>query len=113
MALELVPGTLFQPIKEKETLSMRKLIGSVTGIKSAFAQIMILCVALELFGILGPFFMQCVMDMVLAGGGTGVVDLFTACRYADQLKILPVDQPLPFEVMIIGRRDTPQSRGRR
>ncbi|ROP59969.1 DNA-binding transcriptional LysR family regulator [Enterobacter sp. BIGb0383] len=51
-----------------------------------------------------------IADMVLAGGGTGVVDLFTACRYADQLKILPVDQPLPFEVMIIGRRDTPQSR---
>ncbi|TKI04886.1 LysR family transcriptional regulator [Martelella alba] len=51
-----------------------------------------------------------IADMVLAGGGTGIVDLFTACRYADQLKILPVDQPLPFEVMIIGRRDTPPSR---
>lgn len=51
-----------------------------------------------------------IADMVLAGGGTGIVDLFTARRYADQLKILPIAQPLPFEVMLIGRRDTPQSR---
>ncbi|PQK91149.1 LysR family transcriptional regulator [Pantoea ananatis] len=50
-----------------------------------------------------------IADMVLAGGGVGVVDLFTACRYADQLKLLPVAQPLPFEVMLISRRDKPQS----
>ncbi|PWC12284.1 LysR family transcriptional regulator [Brenneria roseae subsp. americana] len=51
-----------------------------------------------------------IADMVLAGGGVGVVDLFTACRYADQLKIVPIDQPLPFEVTLISRRDNPQSR---
>ncbi|MCV9879012.1 LysR family transcriptional regulator [Brenneria izbisi] len=50
-----------------------------------------------------------IADMVLAGGGVGVVDLFTACRYADQLKIVPIDQPLPFEVTLISRRDNPQS----
>lgn len=50
-----------------------------------------------------------IADMVLAGGGVGVVDLFTACRYADQLALLPVAQPLPFEVMLISRRDRPQS----
>lgn len=50
-----------------------------------------------------------IADMVLAGGGVGVVDLFTACRYAEQLKLLPVAQPLPFEVMLISRRDQPQS----
>ncbi|HBZ15267.1 LysR family transcriptional regulator [Pantoea sp. NPDC088449] len=50
-----------------------------------------------------------IADMVLAGGGVGIVDLFTACRYADQLKLLPVAQPLPFEVMLISRRDRPQS----
>lgn len=51
-----------------------------------------------------------IADMVLAGGGTGIVDLFTARRYTDQLKIVPIIQPLPFEVMMISRRDTPQSR---
>ncbi|KHN53061.1 LysR family transcriptional regulator [Pectobacterium fontis] len=50
-----------------------------------------------------------IADMVLAGGGAGIVDLFTACRYADQLKIVPIDQPLPFEVTLISRRDNPQS----
>jgi DNA-binding transcriptional LysR family regulator len=61
-----------------------------------------------------------IADMVLAGGGGArrgrgggapppAVDLFTACRYADQLKLLPVAQPLPFEVMLISRRDQPQS----
>ncbi|WP_409310001.1 LysR family transcriptional regulator [Pectobacterium sp. B1J-3] len=51
-----------------------------------------------------------IADMVLAGGGVGVVDLFTACRYANQLKIVPIDQFLPFEVTLISRRDNPQSR---
>ncbi|MBJ7223379.1 MULTISPECIES: LysR family transcriptional regulator [unclassified Brenneria] len=51
-----------------------------------------------------------IADMVLAGGGVGVVDLFTACRYANQLKIVSIDQPLPFEVTLISRRDNPQSR---
>ncbi|ROP59605.1 colicin V processing peptidase [Enterobacter sp. BIGb0383] len=75
VALELVPSTDFQPKKEKETLSMRKLIGSVSGVKSAFLQIMILCVALELFGILGPFFMQWVMDMVLVSADYSLLSL--------------------------------------
>jgi len=50
-----------------------------------------------------------IADMVLAGGGVGIVDLFTACRYCGQLKIVPIAQPLPFEVMLISRRDQPQS----
>lgn len=50
-----------------------------------------------------------IADMVLAGGGVGIVDLFTGRRYAHQLKVLPVAQPLPFEVMLISRRDRPQS----
>lgn len=50
-----------------------------------------------------------IADMTLAGGGVGIVDLFTACRYVGQLKILPIAQPLPFEVMLISRRDRPQS----
>ncbi len=51
-----------------------------------------------------------IADMVLAGGGVGVVDLFTALRYADRLTILPIVEPLPFEVMLISRRDHVQSR---
>ncbi len=47
-----------------------------------------------------------IADMVLAGGGVGVVDTFTARRYVDQLKIVPVVEPLPFEVILLSRRDS-------
>ena len=47
--------------------------------------------------------------MVLAGGGVGVVDTFTAQRYLHQLKIVPVVDSLPFEVILLSRRDQPQS----
>lgn len=50
-----------------------------------------------------------IADMVLAGGGVGVVDTFTARRYVDQLKIVPVVEPLPFEVILLSRRDQPAS----
>lgn len=45
-----------------------------------------------------------------AGGGAGIVDLFTAHRYADMLKIVPIAKRLPFEVTRISRRDNTQSR---
>jgi DNA-binding transcriptional LysR family regulator len=47
--------------------------------------------------------------MVLAGGGVGVVDTFTARRYLHQLKIVPVVERLPFEVILLSRRGQPQS----
>ena len=50
-----------------------------------------------------------IADMVLAGGGVGVVDTFTARRSVDQLKIVPVVDPLPFEVILLSRREQPAS----
>jgi len=38
-----------------------------------------------------------------------VVDTFTARRYVDQLKIVAVVEPLPFEVILLSRRDQPAS----
>ncbi|KAB8312783.1 peptidase domain-containing ABC transporter [Erwinia endophytica] len=75
VALELVPTSTFVAKKEKESISMLRLIGSVTGIKSAFAQILILSVSLEFFGILGPFFMQWVMDLVLVSADHSLLTL--------------------------------------
>ncbi|WP_074013740.1 LysR substrate-binding domain-containing protein [Candidatus Sodalis sp. SoCistrobi] len=39
-----------------------------------------------------------IADMVLAGGGVGIVDTFTARRYAAQLQVVAIQEPLPFEV---------------
>lgn len=75
VALELLPSASFKKVSEKESISMLKLIGNVTGIGSAFAQIMILSIALEVFGILSPFYMQWVMDQVLVSADYDLLTL--------------------------------------
>ncbi len=75
VALELLPSASFAPRQEKARISMRKLIGSVTGARSAFAQVLMLSIALELFGVLSPFFMQWVMDMVLVSADYTLLNL--------------------------------------
>ncbi|MBF9002068.1 LysR family transcriptional regulator [Vibrio nitrifigilis] len=51
-----------------------------------------------------------IADMVVSGGGVGVVDLFTASRYANDVQILPLKERLPFELVFITRRNIPQSK---
>lgn len=75
VALELLPSATFAIKEERAQISMRKLIGSVTGARSAFVQVLILSVALELFGILTPFFMQWVMDLVLVSADYSLLNL--------------------------------------
>lgn len=75
VALELLPSATFAARAEKARISMHKLIGSVTGARSAFAQVLMLSVALELFGVLSPFFMQWVMDMVLVSADYSFLNL--------------------------------------
>ena len=75
VALELIPSSTFEVKEEKAGISMLKLVGSVTGVKSAFVQVLILSVALELFGVLSPFFMQWVMDMVLVSADYSLLTL--------------------------------------
>lgn len=65
VALELLPSASFKKREEKQSISMMKLIGSVQGALPTFIQILALSVALELFGVLSPFYMQWVMDQVL------------------------------------------------
>ena len=75
VALELLPSASFQRVEEKQSVSMRRLIGGIVGLKSVFAQILIMSLALELFGILTPFFMQWVMDMVLVSADRSLLTL--------------------------------------
>jgi ATP-binding cassette, subfamily B, bacterial CvaB/MchF/RaxB len=74
VALELMPSADFKRIEEKQSISMMKLIGGVFGIRAAFAQVLVLSIALELFGVITPFYMQWVMDQVLVSAD---VDLLT------------------------------------
>ncbi|MFN3703505.1 peptidase domain-containing ABC transporter [Thermomonas sp.] len=65
VALELTPGHEFKPRKALPSVSVRQLTGRVAGLRRALGQILLLSVALQVFVVLAPFFMQWVVDQVL------------------------------------------------
>ncbi|HZF99287.1 MAG TPA: peptidase domain-containing ABC transporter [Pseudoxanthomonas sp.] len=65
IALELTPGPDFKKQEAAPLVSIRQLTGKITGIWRSLALILLLSVALQVFVILGPFFMQWVVDQVL------------------------------------------------
>ncbi len=65
VALELTPTAEFKPQKKAPNISFRQLTGRVTGLWRSLALILALSVALQVFVILAPFFMQWVVDQVL------------------------------------------------
>lgn len=65
VVLELAPTTEFKPLKTAPAVSARRLIGSIQGLWPALAQILLLSVALQIFVVLAPFFMQWIVDQVL------------------------------------------------
>jgi len=65
VVLELSPAADFKPKVEKQAVSTRQLLGRVVGLKRSLGQIFALALALEVFMLLSPFFMQWVVDTVL------------------------------------------------
>ncbi len=65
VVLELTPTPEFRPRVERQSVTVRQLLGGVSGLKRSLFQIMVLALALELFMLLSPFFMQWVVDSVL------------------------------------------------
>ncbi len=65
VALELTPTADFKPKKAAPSISARQLTGRVTGLWRSLALILLLSVALQIFVVLAPFFMQWVVDQVL------------------------------------------------
>jgi ATP-binding cassette subfamily B protein RaxB len=65
VALELWPNPGFKPAEEKQTVRLRALLGRVTGLYRSFSQILLLSLALEVFAVVSPFFLQWVIDNVL------------------------------------------------
>ena len=65
VALELIPAAEFKPQKAAPNISFRQLTGGVTGLWRSLTLILLLSVALQVFVILAPFFMQWVVDQVL------------------------------------------------
>jgi ATP-binding cassette subfamily B protein RaxB len=65
VALELTPTVEFTPLKAAPAISLRQLTGRITGLWRSLALILLLSVALQVFVLLAPFFMQWVVDQVL------------------------------------------------
>lgn len=65
VALELTPTAEFKQQKAAPSVSVRELTGPVRGLWRALAQILVLSIALQVFVVLAPFFMQWVVDQVL------------------------------------------------
>jgi ATP-binding cassette, subfamily B, bacterial CvaB/MchF/RaxB len=65
VALELAPTAEFKPQKAAPAVTARQLTGPVHGLWRALAQILLLSLALQVFVVLAPFFMQWVVDQVL------------------------------------------------
>ncbi|MGU7785157.1 peptidase domain-containing ABC transporter [Burkholderia sp. PU8-34] len=85
VALELMPSPSFTRAQGRESISMAKLVGSVSGIRAAFAQVILLSIVLEVFGIVTPFYMQWVMDQVLVSADA---DLLTVLGIGFLLVVL-------------------------
>lgn len=65
VALELTPTADFKPQPAAPSVSIRQLTGRVTGLWRALGLILALSLALQVFVVLGPFFLQWVIDQVL------------------------------------------------
>lgn len=75
VALECIPRADFKPIKARESISLRMLTGKVTGLFGAMALIFGLALSLEVFALLGPFYLQWVMDQVLPSSDRSLLAL--------------------------------------
>ncbi len=65
VALELVPTGSFAPQRRRRAISLRQLTGGIRGLPRALALVLALSLGLQLFVVLGPFFLQWVLDHVL------------------------------------------------
>jgi len=71
--LELQPALGFQPARERQHVSLRQLLGPVRGLRRSLLQIFTLALALEVFVLLSPFFMQWVVDGALVSADRDLV----------------------------------------
>jgi ATP-binding cassette subfamily B protein RaxB len=75
VALELIPKTNFRPVRARESISLKALTGKTAGLPGALAQILVMALALEAFALVGPFYLQWVMDQVLVSADRDLLTL--------------------------------------
>ncbi|WP_276968023.1 peptidase domain-containing ABC transporter [Metallibacterium scheffleri] len=65
VALELWPTAQFKAQKARQSISIKGLMGDVHGLKRGLSQVLLLALALEGLVLVGPFYLQWVIDQVL------------------------------------------------
>lgn len=65
VALELSPGAEMRPAKRPPTVAISQLTGKISGLWRALGLVLMLSLALQVFVLLAPFFMQWVVDQAL------------------------------------------------
>lgn len=75
VALELSPAADFEPVKARQKISLRALTGNVRGLAPAMLQILLLALTLEVFSLVGPFYMQWVLDDALVSADHSLLTL--------------------------------------
>lgn len=85
VALELAPTKEFQIRKAPPSITVRELIGPISGLSGALTQILMLSIALQILVVLAPFFMQWVVDQVLVSADR---DLLTVLALGFGLALL-------------------------
>jgi ATP-binding cassette subfamily B protein RaxB len=68
VALELAPGTRFEPSRSGSHLSIRSLTGAIVGLKRSLAGVLTLALALEATTLLAPLASQIIFDQALPTG---------------------------------------------
>lgn len=75
VALELSPAASFEPVRQRQVVSLRALTGHIRGMVSALTQILLLALALEVFALVGPFYFQWVLDQVMVSADRDLLTL--------------------------------------
>jgi ATP-binding cassette subfamily B protein RaxB len=65
VALELAPLTAYEPVKAAPRIGLRSLLGRIVGLKRSLAWLFVLALAIQVFAIVTPLFMQWVVDDAL------------------------------------------------
>lgn len=75
VALELTPAAAFTPIRERQRITLRGLVGQVHGVRKAAVQVLLLALALEVFTLALPLALQWVIDLVLVSADLNLLTL--------------------------------------
>nr|WP_232445881.1 peptidase domain-containing ABC transporter [Burkholderia ubonensis] len=77
VALEIWPTSGFEPCAAAPAIRLRELLGSVSGLSRSLGQILLLALALEVFSLVAPFFLQWVIDEAIVSADRDLLTVLT------------------------------------